>query len=71
MSKIIVSQGMINDGPIMMAVVLREVETLCSERGLDPQKLKENILSAPTVDQIQGYIDEFFGPDLIKIIFNN
>jgi hypothetical protein len=71
MSKIIISQNMIQDGPMMMATVLREVENICNEKGLDPIKIKEYILASPTIEDIQNKIDEFLGPDIIKIISDN
>jgi hypothetical protein len=49
----------------MMTVTLREVETLCADAGIDPMPIKERILSAESIFDIQQILDEQFPKEII------
>ena len=49
----------------MMQVTLREVETLCADAGIDPMSIKERILSAESIFDIQKILDESFPGEIV------
>ena len=65
MSKVIIDFTMIGEPVNMMQTVMREVETLCVEQGKDPMPIKEEILNAPTIPEIEGILKREFGNELI------
>jgi hypothetical protein len=65
MSKIIISSQILGEPINMMSVVLREVETLAIEKGLDPKPIKESILSAPTIPDIEDILFKYFEGEII------
>jgi len=62
---IIISSRILTEPIQMMQVTLREVETLCADAGIDPMSIKERILSAESIFDIQKILDESFPGEIV------
>jgi len=56
---------MIGEPVNMMQTLLREVNTLCTEQGKEFEPLKDEIMGAPTIPEIEGILKREFGNELI------
>ncbi len=65
MGKIVISNRIILEPVQMMGVVLVHVENILTERGEDPMPLKEKILAAGTISEIQAIVYEAVGDEII------
>lgn len=65
MSKIIISDRIITEPVQMMGVLLAHVEVILTERGEDSMALKEKILAAGTISEIQAIVYEAVGDEII------
>jgi len=65
MSKIVISDRIITEPVQMMGVLLAHVEAILTERGEDSMKLKEKILAAGTISEIQAMVYEAVGDAII------
>jgi len=62
---IIISSRILADPIKMMMVTLREVETLCTDAGIDPTPIKSQITSAESIFDIQQILDKNFPGEII------
>ena len=65
MGKIVISNRIIQEPVQMMGVVLAHVEKILTERGEEPMPLKEKILAAGTISEIQAIVYEAVGDEII------
>jgi len=65
MGKIIISSKILSEPINMMTVTLREVETLCEELGKDPTSIKQEILEAQTIFDIETILEKNFPGEII------
>ena len=68
MNRVIISDRIITEPVNMMAVVLREVEQVMNENekpAEDIKTLKEKILAAGTISEIQAMVYEAVGDEII------
>jgi hypothetical protein len=65
MSKIIISSAILDEPINMMNVLLREVDSLSEEMGLNPEPIKKSILAAPEISDIEDILAHNFGGEII------
>jgi hypothetical protein len=65
MGKIVISSRILTEPVQMMGVLLREVESLATEAGIDPDPIKQEILSAETVESIEAVLEKYLPNEII------
>jgi hypothetical protein len=65
MGKTIISSKILKDPVQMMTVTLIAIEELAKDKGLDPTPIKECILSAESIFDIQQILDKNFPDEII------